>query len=194
MIAPPTVLFVDYADPISWMLELEVAKLEAETGIEPVRRAPFELRPQPQPLIDTAEAWWRARWEEGAALATRTLGIQLATPRLVPWTRKAHELRLHAEEKGLGGPTHQALFEAFLREGRDIGRVDVLIDIAGPLGLDVTEAKAVLDVDRFAASVMRARRDASGLGISEPPALASKGTVLQGFHIGDRLRTFLCSP
>lgn len=194
MIARPTVLFVDYADPISWMLELEVAKIEAETGIEPVRRAPLELRPPPQPPIDPAETWWRARWEEGAALAGSALGVQLATQRLIPWTRKAHELRLHAEEKGLGGPTHRALFEAFLLDGRDIGRVDVLVDIAGKLGLDVAEAKAVLDVDRFAASVVRSRGDAANLGISEPPALASKGTVLRGFHNGDRVRTFLCSP
>lgn len=193
MIAPPTVLFVDYADPISWMLELELARVEAETGIEPARRAPFELRPPPQPLIDSSGTWWRARWEEGTALAA-TLGVQLTTPPLVPWTRKAHELRLHAEEKGMGARTHRALFEAFLHEGRDIGRVDVLVDIAGVLGLEATEAKAVLDVDRFAASVVRSRREAAGLGITEPPALASRGTVLRGFHIGDRLRTFLCSP
>jgi predicted DsbA family dithiol-disulfide isomerase len=193
MIAAPTVLFVDYADPISWMLELEVAGLEAETGLGPVRRAPFELRPPPEPLIDTTATWWRARWEEGTALAA-TLSVELTTPSFVPWTRKAHELRMHAEEKGMGQSTHRALFEAFLRQGRDIGRVDVLIDIAAALGLEVTEAKAVLDVDRFAAAVVRSRDEAAGFGIHEPPALASRGAVLRGFHIRDRLRTFLCSP
>ncbi len=191
MIVSPAVLYLDYADPISWMLELQVSALEYGNDIGPVSRAPYELRPPPEPLIDPGSVWWRARWQEGVALAA-SVGVQLADPPIIPWTRKAHELRLHAEEKGMGARAHRALFEAFLRQGLDIGRVDVLLRVAGGLGLDVTEAKAVLDVDRFAGSVARSRREAATLGITDPPALASNGRVLRGFHIRDRLRTFLC--
>jgi 2-hydroxychromene-2-carboxylate isomerase len=185
----PTFFFFDYLDPLSYLVELELRTFES-AGEEPVIRVPLELRPPPLPLLDTQEEEWRRRWEEACAAAA----VRLTSPALVPWTRKAHELVLHAEAKGMKEKAHRAVFDAVFVEGLDVGRVDVLVGIAEHLGLDPTETKAVLDVDRHAAAVREARGLAATSGITVPPALAQGDRTLRGFHKRDALRTFLSSP
>jgi len=192
MISRAPVLWLDFTDPISWVLHGEVVALAADGAATLPRRAALELRAPPEPFVDPDAPWWRLRWEAGMALAA-SRGAILVEPALVPWTRKAHELALHAAEKGAGDGVHEALFRAFLLEGRDIGRVDVLVDLAVAAGLDRTEAKAVLDVDRYADAVAASTREGRGLGLTEAPALTVGGAHLRGFHNRDRLRTFLCS-
>jgi predicted DsbA family dithiol-disulfide isomerase len=133
---------------------------------------------------------WRARWNLADEEARR-LGIRLAEPPLIPWTRKAHELLLHATGRGLGEAAHRLMFDAVFVRGSDVGRVDVLAALAGELGLDSTETKAVLDVDRHAAEVAEGRALAARAGVAAAPALVLDRGTLQGFHNRDALRTFL---
>ena len=185
-------LFFDYVDPLSYLIEREISGLLPELGIAPLRRVPVELRPPPEPMVDPEGEDWQERWSASRALA-EVRRIHFRDPVVVPWTRKAHELVLHAESQGLGSGAHRAIFDAFLLEGRDIGRVDVLVEIARGLGLDPTEAKAVLDVDRYSDEVSALGDRARALGIDAPPALAFGNATLKGFHNRDALRTFLCS-
>jgi predicted DsbA family dithiol-disulfide isomerase len=91
----------------------------------------------------------------------------------------------------VGDAAHRAVFDAVFLEGRDVGRVDVLVELAGGLGLDATETKATLDVDRYAPDVVAARAAAARSGVAASPALVSGHGTLQGFHNRDALRTFL---
>jgi 2-hydroxychromene-2-carboxylate isomerase len=204
MTARPPCFFFDYVDPLAYLVEREISSLEEEvaaaerglpgpraSGAPPlVRRVPLELRPPPEPLLDPDAPEGRDRWALAADEARR-LGIRLAEPPLVPWTRKAHELVLHAAARGRGGSAHRLIFEAVFTRGMDVGRVDVLVALAGEIGLDATEAKAVLDVDRHAAEVAEGRALASRAGVAASPALVLDGVTLRGFHNRDSLRTFL---
>jgi 2-hydroxychromene-2-carboxylate isomerase len=192
MHAAQTLFFFDYLDPLSYLVDLELRALES-TGQASVTRVPLELRPPPFPLLDPEGGEWRRLWEEASAAAVER-GVHLTPPTLVPWTRKAHELVLHAETKGVKEKAHRAVLDAVFVDGLDVGRVDVLVTIAEHLGLDATEAKAVLDVDRYAASVAEARQLAATYGITAPPALARGGRTLRGFHNRDDVRIFLSSP
>lgn len=185
--------FFDYLDPLSYLQELELGALEEDAGAPLATRVPLEIRPPPQPLLDPDGDEWRHRWRAACAIAA-DVGVDLTAPPILPWTRKAHELVLHAAQKGLRARAHRAVFHAVFAEGADVGRVDVLVGIAERLGMDATEAKAVLDVDRHAAAVSDARREASASGVAQPPALWHDGQVLRGFHNRDALRTFLRSP
>src|SRR5688500_686133 len=142
----PVRFFFDYVDPGSYLIERMLAEVEAAHGLA-VERIPFEVTPPPTPLVDPRGEEWRRFWEGARTMAAEE-GVTLADPRLVPWTRKAHELARHAREHERFADVHRALFGAFLLEGRDLGRVDVLLDVATRSGLDLTAAKAVLDVDR----------------------------------------------
>ena len=169
--------FFDYVDPLCWLWE-RVLALHEQRGGAAVVRHPLELRPPPAELIDPEDGSWLARWEDvrGALPA----GERPPRPLLVPWTRKAHELALLAAEKGLFQAVHGSLFRAYVEEGRDIGRVDVLVELAMGAGLDRTETKAVLDVDRHSAQVVRLRAEAERLQVRGVPSLLARGRLLEG--------------
>jgi predicted DsbA family dithiol-disulfide isomerase len=176
----PVRFFFDYVDPGSYLIERMLAEVEAAHGLV-VERIPYEVTPPPTPLVDPRGETWRRFWEGARAMAAEE-GATLAEPRLVPWTRKAHELALHAREQGRFADIHPALFGAFLLEGRDLGRVDVLLDVATRHGLDLTAAKAVLDVDRHTGAVSDARASAERLGVRGVPTLLSEHGRLEGFR------------
>lgn len=184
------ILYFDYVDPLCYLLEAELAGLLAAERTIEVTRVPAEVCPPPGPLLDPDGPWWAARWRTAQDLAVER-GLVLAEPRILPWTRKAHELVIHARHRGMGAEAHAAVFEAAFGLGRDIGRVDVLVDVARGLGLDATEAKAVLDVDRYSDEVAALGARAAEAGAAEIPALVRDSQTLQGFHNRDTLRTFL---
>jgi predicted DsbA family dithiol-disulfide isomerase len=182
--------YFDYVDPLSWLvaLELDAALADGET-LRPMR-LPFELRPPPAPLLDPDGSWWRERWRAATTLAAAHGRPTPPSPLLLPWTRKAHELVLHAAANGVGDEAHRAVFQAFFEGGEDIGRVDVLVRLGRALDLDSTETKVVLDVDRYAEEVATHVGPARAAG-TEPPLLVRGPEVLRGFHNRDAVRTFL---
>jgi predicted DsbA family dithiol-disulfide isomerase len=185
----PPRLYFDYIDPLSLVLEREVAALEAQ-GLPSVRRYGWELKPPPARLMSTSDPLWQRRWDDAERLA-QAGGVALKRPALIPWTRKAHELAMHARAKDRFRETHDALFRAFLEEGRDIGRVDVLVGLAGEVGLDPGEAKAVLDVDRYTAELDGLRGDAERLGVRGVPTLLIAGERIEGVLPSEALRALL---
>lgn len=186
-----TTFYFDFVDPLSYLVELELCSLgdDVDQGVE---RIGFELHPPPSALTLVGDATLAPRWTVAREVAD-ALGVALTPPQLVPWSRKALELHLHAEEHGLDRVVRRGVFEAYFQRGLDIGRIDVLVEIARSTGLDSTRAKAVLDVDRFDARVSSAREAALGEGITEPPVLVHGGTRLEGFHKRSALGTFLAT-
>lgn len=180
----------DYVDPLSYLLDRELAAVTAEAGLA-VTLVPLEVRPPPEPLLDPDGPWWRERWAAASVAASGLEGPAPVEPVLLPWTRKAHELVAHARAADREMDAHRSVFRAFFEEGRDIGRVDVLVELGVALGLDRTETKAVLDVDRYAAEVAAARDDALRVAGPHPPALSVGDRTLRGFHNRDAVRTFL---
>ena len=189
MNSPTIRFFYDYVDPVSYLVELELQAAEQASGLR-VERAPFELRPPPEPMLDPETSWWIERVDNAVGLASE-LGVSLGAQVFVPWTRKAHELVIHAGAHSLGPAAHQAIFGAVFAEGLDVGRVDVLVSLATRLGLGATKTKAVLDVDRYSDEVVRAREAALAAGVTRVPSLVAHEKLLEGFHNRHALGTFL---
>ncbi|MEX0837770.1 MAG: DsbA family protein [Gemmatimonadota bacterium] len=185
------VLYFDFVDPISYLLESELRQAEAGLDVQ-VARVGVEINPPPYPVGAPSDSLWESRWDEAATITER-LGRSFAAPPLVPWSRKAHELVEHARETAEQHipELRNAVFRAYFDEGRDIGRVDVLVALADAVGLDRTEAKAVLDVDRFGDAVARRREEAVGAGLRVIPTLTRGDRRLEGFHNRTSLSTFL---
>ena len=160
----PATVFTDFTCPFSYVTEAALARVEDEGGIALSFRA-FELYPAPARLpLGGPEV-------EAVRPLADALGLELRRPPLAARSRKAHELARFGEGKGVGRPLRAAIFAAYFGAGRDIGRIDVLVEIAAALGLDATETRVVLDVDTFAADVARDGAEARRLGIAGTPAI-----------------------
>ncbi len=180
MTPEPFELFYDYVSPESYLVHLMITGvIDGAAGdlTNAVRRAPFELAPPPASLTSPNDSIWRTAWAS-VPMAFRGETLRATDPpRFIPWTRKAHELGLLADSKGCFAAVHKALFRAFFLDGKDIGRVDVLVRIGQSVDLDPSEVKATLDVDRFTSDIAEAREEAISGGITSPATL----------RIGDRL-------
>lgn len=128
----------------------------------------FELYPVPAPLPIPEVP---ARWEDALRPLAEAVGIEVHARSYQPRTRKAHEAACFARERGSGVPMRAAIFEAYWNEGRDIGRIDVLVELGVRLGLDRTAMKIELDIDRYADSVLRDRAAAVQAGVEGTPTL-----------------------
>lgn len=182
-------LYADYMDPGSFLVEERLRAVEDAVAFR-VERLPWEVVPQPTPLLDPRDPAWSEYW---AAMARELAadGHEIVPPRLIPWTAKAHELAMLAREKGCFDKVHQTLFRAFHLEGADLGRVDVLVALAMEAGLDLSETKAVLDVDRFAPELEAVRREGEALGVRGVPTLVLGDEVFEGIHDRVALETLL---
>ena len=76
-------------------------------------------------------------------------------------------------------------------DGKDLGRVDVLLEIAVRHGLDLSRAKAVLAVDRHAPMVTGARARAERLGVRGVPTLRAGDQTLEGLQGHGTVLAFL---
>ncbi len=186
-------LLIDVADPLSFLAHLQVKSVEQTTEIL-VERIPVELRPPPTELIGVGHPFWLQRWEQAESRAEK-FNLSLRKPCLVPWSRKAHELLCHARAAELDetGQLLDLIFEAFLLKGKDIGRVDVLVGIGQSVGLELSETKAVLDIDRYEAEVTDALEYARSQKAEVPPILIRGHKHLRDFHNREAIGTFLAT-
>lgn len=106
-----------------------------------------------------------------AAPLAEALGIELRPPSVRPRTRKAHEAARFAAARGLEGPLRDAIYDAYWREGADIGRIDQLMEVAAGVGLEPIELKIALDVDSHREEIERDAAQAGRLGVQILPTL-----------------------
>lgn len=90
-------------------------------------------------------------------------------------TLKAHELLHFAKERGLQLEMKERLLSAYFVEGRHVGRVDDLADLAAEVGLDREEVVRSLQADEHAESVRVDMQQARQYGISGVPFFVIDG-------------------
>lgn len=182
----------DYIDPASFVMRSRIRDVAGALGLT-VTLVPWELRLPGEAPIPADDPLW-VEWWETLGPAGQEAGLKLRRPARVPATRKAHELALHA---GAGGQpelvesVHDAIFRAALADAVDIGRVDVLVGLATQLGLDRTETRAVLDVDRFSEEVDQLRQRGIEQGVAGAPTLVIGESRMEGVHDAATIREFV---
>lgn len=181
--------FYDYVDPASYLVNHELRRLAPEAGVKLSPR-PFEIRRPPAQVLDPRDPEWN-RYRNRMREEAERIGVELNPPDMIPWSRKAHELALLAREADRFATVHAAIYRTYFVDGRDIGRVDVLVQIGEDAGLERTAVKAALDVDRHLPDVREERSRAERLGVRGVPTLLAGEQKLEGFHPGDEIRTFL---
>jgi predicted DsbA family dithiol-disulfide isomerase len=90
-------------------------------------------------------------------------------------TLKAHELLHFAKERGLQLQLSERLFRAYFTEGRHVGRVDELIELAAEVGIDADAARDALESGRYADAVQADIAQAGAYGINGVPFFVFEG-------------------
>ncbi|WP_299840866.1 DsbA family oxidoreductase [uncultured Paracoccus sp.] len=90
-------------------------------------------------------------------------------------TAKAHELIHFAKTQGKGAEMKERLLKAYFTEGKHVGHVADLADLAAEIGLDRAEAEAALNSGAFAKAVAEDKAQAAAYGISGVPFFVIDG-------------------
>lgn len=114
---------------------------------------------------------------DAIAKAGESEGIAFRFDRIrrTPNSLNAHRLSRFAARSGQQGAMIDALFQAYFEEGQDIGRVDVLGDIAASIGLDRRAATEFLIGSSEREAVLAEDRNARRLGINGVPCFIIDG-------------------
>jgi predicted DsbA family dithiol-disulfide isomerase len=84
-------------------------------------------------------------------------------------TFDAHRIIHLARDHGRQDAMKERLLRAYFSEGSLMSDPETLVALAGEVGLDRDEARAVLNGDRYAEEVREDERDATALGLSAVP-------------------------
>lgn len=162
----------DYVCPYCYLELPLLDRLQEEYGprIEIYWRA-YELRPEPAPPLDPSGDYLRTAWTSSVYPLAKERGMVMRLPPIQPRSRKALEAAAHARSEGQFDEMHRAILRAFFEEGRDIGDMRVLLDIAAAVGLDPLSLKNALDEGRYTEAVLQDQRLAYDLGLSAVPTM-----------------------
>jgi predicted DsbA family dithiol-disulfide isomerase len=84
-------------------------------------------------------------------------------------TIKAHELMHYAKTQGRQLEMKERLLSAYFEQGRHVGRIDDLADLAAEIGLDREEVVAALKSEEFLPAVQADKDQAIAYGITGVP-------------------------
>jgi predicted DsbA family dithiol-disulfide isomerase len=165
-------VFSDYVCPFCYLEEPDLARVKERYGdkVEVDWRA-YELRPDPVPTLDPDGDYLHRVWNASVYPMAEALGMKLRLPPVQPRSRKALEAAEFARGRGLYNEMHNALFRAFFEDGRDIGDVEVILDVAAPVGLDPNELRQALSEDRYTEKVLADEELSRKLGVSSVPTM-----------------------
>ena len=97
-------------------------------------------------------------------------GLVMNRPSIVPSTRLALEATEYAKQHGVGEAFHMAAYDAYWREGVDLGKVENLRPIGESVGLDWSDLSTHLDQRTHRESVEQQYEEARGVGVTGIPA------------------------
>lgn len=141
----------------------------------------FELRPDPVPSLDPAGDYLTRVWRDSVYPLAERLGIVMHLPPIQPRSRRAHEAAKWAQAQDQFDAYNEAVFRAFFERGEDLGNLDVLVNLAGDLGLDDSNLRAALENKQFEPLVLADEHEAADLGVHAVPAfVANRRFALSG--------------
>jgi predicted DsbA family dithiol-disulfide isomerase len=146
----------------------------------------FPLHPETPPEGRSLEDLFAGRNFDLAAMKARLValaeqqGLAYGDRSMTYNSRLAQELGKWADGQDGGAAIHDALFRAYFVDGVNIGRPDVLLEIAGQLGLDVDEARRVLETRSFSGAVDRDWRRSREMGVAGVPTFVAGGYGVVG--------------
>lgn len=152
-----------------------MAEFERQFNVD-VTWWPYELHPETPPEGRSVDELFgdspqRQQYREHLKAYGREAGITFASNRWLSNSRDALALAEFARDSGAFDCVHWGLFRAYFEEAKDIGKLDVLKEIAANCGLNPLEFEAELTRGRYAELVQAATASAQRSGIRSTPTM-----------------------
>jgi predicted DsbA family dithiol-disulfide isomerase len=146
----------------------------------------FPLHPETPAEGVSLEALFAGRNIDVDAMYTRMK--QLMDAEGLPYSKRTHtynsrlaqELGKWADTQPGGAAIHDALFKAYFVDGRNIGDVETLIEIAASVGLSAEAARRVLTERPFSAAIDADWQKSRAYGITGVPTFVAGGYGVVG--------------
>ncbi len=191
---PSTIeVFSDFVCPFCYLAEQPLADAVegGDTGRSPGN--PSSCDRNPRRHCGPGGDYLRSMWERVVYPLAERMGVPIVLPRVSPqpYSRLAFEGFAYAADHGAEQRYTERMFRAFFIEQRDIGRPEVLADVAAELGLDADDFRAALDSGRYAETHQQALRRARQLQITVVPTFLFDGQRLEGVPSAEGLNRLL---
>ena len=108
--------------------------------------------------------------QEPLATYAREAGLTMRRAPVSPSTWLAHEATEFAKEQGSQVALHKALYTAYWADGKNIGDMQVLLELAQQAGLDASAMEQALKEQRHKTQVWQQFEEAQSLGVNGVPA------------------------
>jgi predicted DsbA family dithiol-disulfide isomerase len=189
---PGLIVYFDYVCPYCLLAEEAITTAADEAGV-PVSWRPYELRPHPHPTLRPEDDYLPRVWRESVYPMAERLGVAITLPTVSPqpYTHLPFEGAQYARVHGRAEEYHKAVLRAFFQHDRDIGRPDVLTDIAVRVGLDGAEFAAALTERRYAEDHQAELARSSEAGVRVVPTIDFGSERFEGVPDPERLRKAL---
>ncbi len=171
-------------------LKKAIARLNPPANIQWVWH-PFELNPQ-MPEMGMDRQTYRTQkfgsWEYSQLLDAKTIqataddGIEFRYDlmEVTPNTLKAHRLTWLATQHGKATEMAERILQAYFTDGQNIGKLEILTDLAAEIGIDRDIAKTFLLSDAGTQEVRELERQAVDRGIQGIPSIRIGKEMLSG--------------
>ncbi len=134
----------------------------------------------------TLEELFAGRQVDRAAMQTRMQGLMAQEG--LPYGERTHtynsrlaqELGKWADTQAHGTAFHDALFQAYFVEAKNIGDIDTLVELAQQVGLSATEARQVLTTRSYQAAIDADWQRSRAYGITGVPTFVANGRGVVG--------------
>lgn len=178
-------VFTDYVCPWCYLGDNRVKKIKQNYDIE-VQVVHFPLHPETPAEGRTLLDLFGCGPDEIKAKNTRMKGLMEAEG--LPYNERSHtynsrlaqEIGTWAETQPGGSAIHDKFFEAYFVDRRNVGDVEVIIDVVKSVGLDELEARDVLAARRFKTAVDADWEKSRNYGVTGVPTFVSGGQGLVG--------------
>lgn len=166
---------------------MRIEKLRKQYQID-IQLVHFPLHPDTPAEGMTLEALFAGRGDAASRQARQERMKGLMKDEGLPYgdrthtynSRLAQELGKWADTQPNGGAVHDALYRTYFVENRNIGEIEVLLDVVRAVGLPVEEARRVLVERTFKAAVDADWTLAGRAGVTGVPTFAAGGYGVVG--------------
>jgi len=155
------IIYADYVCPYCLLVEAELQQVTEGKDVK-ISWRPFELRPFPVPTLRVEDEYLPSIWKQSVYPLADNLKVDIKLPKISPQPRtgKAFEAFAFAEEYGMGDKFSRAVMRAFFQQGRDIGDIMVLTELALGIGLNPVAMQKALESNAYKEQHERALRQA----------------------------------